>query len=72
MCVRCAAAARNISGEAIISQPDRVVLAAPELVEAEPVEVGGEVEVALELQARVLTDGWWGARNVPKRSRDMG
>jgi mycothiol synthase len=31
-----------------------VVLAAPELVEAEPIEVFGEVDVALELQHRVL------------------
>ena len=35
----------------------RVVLAAPELVVAEPVEVGGEVEVALEHQRRVLAGG---------------
>jgi hypothetical protein len=33
-----------------------VVLAAPELVEAEVVEVRGELEVALELQGRVLSD----------------
>ena len=33
-----------------------VVLAAPELVVAEPVEVRDEVEVALELQRRVLAD----------------
>ncbi len=49
------AAARNISGEAIISQP-RVVLAAPELVESEPVEVRGELEIALELQRRILAE----------------
>ena len=48
------AAARNISGEAIISQPLRVVLAAPELVEAEPVEVRRQFDVALELERRVL------------------
>ena len=34
----------------------RVVLAAPELVEAELVEVRGELEVALELQRRVLAE----------------
>ena len=34
----------------------RVVLAAPELVEAEAVEVRGEVEVALELEHRVLAE----------------
>ena len=33
----------------------RVVLAAPELVEAEPVEVGGELDVTLEQQGRVLS-----------------
>ena len=54
--VRSPAAARNISGEAIISQPLRVVLAAPELVVAEPVEVLDEVEIAAELQHRVLAD----------------
>ena len=32
-----------------------MVLAAPELVEAEPIEVRGEVDVALELQHRVFT-----------------
>jgi len=37
------------------------VLAAPELVEAEPVEMGREVEVALELQRWVLAGGMvWG------------
>src|SRR5688572_27993508 len=35
----------------------RVVLTAPELLEAEPVEVHREVEVALELQRRVLAGG---------------
>ncbi len=34
----------------------RVMLAAPELVVAEPVEVFDEVEVALELEHRVLTE----------------
>ena len=38
----------------------RVVLAAPELVVAEPIEVLDEVEVALQLQARVLADGMMG------------
>ena len=32
----------------------RVVLAAPELVEAEPVEVRGELDVTLEKEGRVL------------------
>ena len=54
--VRSAAAARNISGEAIISQPLRMVLAAPEFVVAEVVEMLHQVEVAAELQHRVLAD----------------
>ncbi len=49
----------------------RVVLSAPELVEAEPVEVGGEVEVALELQRRVLADRMVGGEERPKRKRAM-
>ena len=54
MCVRCAAAARNISGEAIISQPDEWCSPHQNSSKTEPVEVGGEVEVALEQQRRVL------------------
>lgn len=38
-----------------------MMLAAPELVEAEPIEVLGEVDVALELQRRMLAGGvMWG------------
>ncbi len=38
-----------------------MVLAAPELVESEVIEVSGELEIALELQRRVLTEGVvWG------------
>jgi len=33
-----------------------VVLADPELLEAEAIEVGGEVEIALVLQGRVLAE----------------
>ena len=50
------AAARNISGRGDHLPAARVVLAEPELVEAEPVEVRGEVEVALELQGRALAE----------------
>ena len=48
------AAARNISGRGDHLPAARVVLAAPELVEAEPVEVRRQLDVALELQHRVL------------------
>jgi hypothetical protein len=34
-----------------------MVFAAPELVESEPIEVLGEVEVTLELQRRVFAGG---------------
>ena len=54
----------------------RVVLAAPELVEAEPVEVGGELEVALEQQRRVLTGRVVGgeerAESDPSHRRILG
>ena len=44
------------------------MLAAPELVVAEVVEVGGELEIALELQRRVLAERvvWREERAEPK------
>ena len=55
--VRSPAAARNISGEPIISQPLGMVLAAPEFFVPELVQVLDEVEIAAELQHRMLPDG---------------
>ena len=52
--VTIAAEARNISGLAIISHPVRVVLADPELVVPETVEMCGQLEVTLELARRAL------------------
>ena len=46
----------NTSGEAIVSKPARVVLADPRLVEAEAVEVLDQLEVALQVERRVLPD----------------
>ena len=49
-----------------------VVLAAPELVVAEPVEVLHEVEVAAELQHRMLANGMMKGREMrQKRSRGI-
>ncbi len=49
----------------------RVVLAAPELVVAELVEVLGQIQVAAELERRMLADRVVGARNAPKPSLVM-
>ncbi len=38
------------------------MFAAPELVESEVVEVGGELEITLELQCRVLAKGVVGCK----------
>ena len=47
-----------------------VVLAAPELVVAEVVEVRGELEVALELQRRVLPERvMWCEKGAEPKSR---
>ena len=48
------------------------MLAAPELVEAELVEVLGEVEVAAELQHRVLADRVVRREEAPNFMRAMG
>ena len=42
--------------EAIISQPDEVTFAARELVVAERIELVDEIEIATELQHRMLAD----------------
>ena len=44
-----------------------VVLADPRLVEAEPVEVLDQLQVAFERERRVLPVGWNGAMKIPKR-----
>jgi hypothetical protein len=53
--VRSPAAARNISGEAIISQPEEWC-SAPEFVEAERIDLFDEIEIATELQQGILAD----------------
>ena len=54
--VRSPAAARKSSGMADRLPAAGVVLAHPELVVAELVELGRELEVAAQLQGRVLAD----------------
>ena len=51
-----AAAARNISGDAIVSQPEEWCSPHQNSSKAQSVEVGDECEIALELQHRVLAD----------------
>ena len=53
VCVRCAGGGQEHLGRGDHLPARRVVLAAPELVEPEPVEVFDEVEVLLELQRRM-------------------
>ena len=54
--VRSPAAARNISGERDHLPAAGMVLAAPEFVVAELVQVLDEIEIAAELQHRMLAD----------------
>ena len=44
----------------------RVVFSAPELVETEAVEMGGEVEVALELKDGIFSHGVMGGEERPE------
>ena len=60
--VRSAAAAMNISGQAMISKPAGVMLADPGLVIVEPVEMLQQLHVAVDRQQRVLMQGMEGSQ----------
>ena len=67
--VRSAAAAIRISGEATISAPPGVVLAEPNLIEAEPIEMLDEVELAANLQRSILAERHnWGDETAKSQS----
>ena len=70
MCrVRAAAAAIKISGEAIVSQPVELVLADPDLVVAEPVEVLDQRKVTLQGQRWIFT---WVVDGLHKEAKAHG
>ena len=70
--VRWAAPARNISGEAIISQPDE--WCSPHQNSSKPSRSRCAANSRSRWNSSVgfSPDGWWGARNVPKRIRVIG